>query len=210
MRTKRFVILSIIIACSIILSSGFAEVHNCPDSKEDICIGLHTASSTLTLHNDVNEGEVHLHLLNHEEKSIDYMVGLTEDSILQACIDEKASLYEFGFRTTLAAVRERQMCYMGYVNTNSGVYHLCFDAQGHFLSAFPVHYSVSTPSEMMNITPGTPVLDVCNVDPQGVFPFLYMSSKQPTQESWHYMADGTLYVIHYDEGNVESVTALVW
>lgn len=210
MRMKQFVILSIIVACSIILSTGFAAVHNCPDSKEDICIRLHIAGSILTLRNDVNEGEVHLHLLNHEEKSIDYMVGLTEDSILQACINEKACLHEFGFRTTLTAVREIQMCYIGYVNTNSGIYQLCFDAQGHFLSAFSVHYSASTPSEIMNIAPGTPVLDVCNVDPQGVFPFLYMSSKQPTQVSWHYMEDGTLCVIHYDECNVESVTALVW
>ena len=171
---KRFIIYNIFIIAFILIGCIFSA---CSSEKNE---------SAGTSDADLSSMDIVKTTVSYEE-----LIKLLED---------KPSLEELNNRIVLECVKKTFNCYYAVLKTDQGWVIIYFDKDEKFSNEQQIIISENTNKDIMDsLKIGMSLEEVRKADPDGDYSFIYFSWSGYPQVSYHYLADGNVYYISYDD-----------
>lgn len=132
--------------------------------------------------------------------SLQYLTEVHNYEDVVSAVECKPTIGLLNQTIKIDCIKEQKNGYSVLLNTTEGYVLLGFDADEVYSYMKVIHFSDSQlETQLNNISIGTHLSTVQNIDPKGDYTFLYTSSTQQNNVSYHYFKNGTCYQIFYDD-----------
>lgn len=146
--------------------------------------------------------------IDSKQCSLHYLTEVHNYQDVVCAVECKPTIDLLNKTIKIDCVKEQENGYTVLLNTTEGYVLLWFDADEVYAYMKVIYFSDSQlETQLKNINIGTHLSTVQNIDPKGEYTFLYASSTQQSNVSYHYFKNGTYYKIFYD--NSYKVTRIV-
>lgn len=140
-------------------------------------------------------------LLSQQDKSLEELsTKIYDNAELAAIASFEGSLEELDASYPIECIREIPAGYRISYCGDTDLASLLFDNSGQKIMG-RVYQMSKSKSSFDNLSIGKSLDDVMELDPDGIYLFLYTGRNDSPRHSIHYTVDGYLIVIEYDEEN---------
>lgn len=148
-----------------------------------------------------NHGKDDPHMIIRDSKfnSVEEVKDVISYSALASMLDYKPSLRTLHEKFNLESIKLEDERYIVTIQTDKNWMRIYFDSEMNYITMNEIQFSDDVELvQLQNVTLGTTLSDVMNIDPTADYSFIYASWTEYPQVSSHYLEDGNVFVFTYD------------